>query len=201
MLKLDDSSVNTPPPQSFSQPSILIVDDTLVDRRRALGCLSVRTEQYHLDNDPSLISPLVTLLRDEMLAIGICDENGAMKAGIALEEALLNALYHGNLEINSDLKQDDDRAFHTLAAERRGLFPYNARRIRVSVRFTPDEAEFVIADEGLGFDTSSLPDPNDPQVLLRPCGRGLMLINMFMDEVTYNGTGDTVTMVKRRSGS
>jgi anti-sigma regulatory factor (Ser/Thr protein kinase) len=167
-------------------------------RRRAMSCLSVRSDQFDLENDPSLISPLVGLLRDDMLAIGVCDENGAMRAGIALEEALLNALYHGNLEVSSDLKQENDRAFHQLAAERRCVSPYCERRTRVTARLTPDYAEFVITDQGQGFDTSKLPDPNDPEVLLRPCGRGLMLMRMFMDEVTYNSTGDTVTMVKRK---
>jgi CheY-like chemotaxis protein len=167
-------------------------------RRRAMGFLSLRTDQFDLENDPSLISPLVALLRDDMLAIGVCDENGAMRAGIALEEALLNALYHGNLEVSSDLKQENDHAFHQLAAERRMAAPYCDRRTRVLARLTPDVAEFVISDQGQGFDTSKLPDPNDPEVLLRPSGRGLMLMRTFMDEVTYNSTGDTVTMVKRR---
>jgi CheY-like chemotaxis protein len=170
-------------------------------RRRAMGCLSLRTAQFDLENDPSLISPLVAFLRDDMLSVGVCDENGAMRAGIALEEALLNALYHGNLEVSSDLKQENDRAFHQLAAERRCLAPYSERRTRVVARLTQDSAEFVIADQGKGFDTSKLPDPNDPEILLRPCGRGLMLMRMFMDEVTYNSTGDTVTMVKRRPQS
>jgi CheY-like chemotaxis protein len=167
-------------------------------RRRAMSCLSVRSDEFDLENDPSLISPLVALLRDDMLTIGVCDENSAMRAGIALEEALLNALYHGNLEVSSDLKQENDREFHQLAQERRSVSPYSERRTRVIARLTPDLAEFVIADQGRGFDTSKLPDPNDPEVLLRPCGRGLMLMRMFMDEVMYNSSGDTVTMVKRR---
>ena len=168
-------------------------------RRRALECLSQRTAQFDLSNDPSLISPLVAVLRDDLIAIGVCGENAALRAGIALEEALLNALYHGNLEVSSDLKQEDDRAFHQLAAERRNMPPYSERRTKVIARLTPDLAEIVIADQGLGFDISKLPDPDDPETLLRPCGRGLMLMRMFMDEVTYNSRGDTVTMVKRRS--
>ncbi len=167
-------------------------------RRRALGCLSLRIAQFDLENDPSLISPLVALLRGRLLSSGVCDENGAMRAGIALEEALLNALYHGNLEVSSELKQEDDKVFHQLAAERRFSMPYSERRTKIVARLTPDSAEFVIADQGNGFDISKLPDPNDPEILLRPCGRGLMLMRMFMDEVTYNPSGDTVTLVKRR---
>jgi CheY-like chemotaxis protein/anti-sigma regulatory factor (Ser/Thr protein kinase) len=177
---------------------VIAASRTDAGRQRAMGYLSERTDRFDLENDPSLINPLVSLLRDDMLAIGVCDDNGATRAGIALEEALLNALYHGNLEVSSDLKQENDKAFHQLATERRAAFPYCERSTRVTARLTPDVAEFVIADQGQGFDTSKLPDPNDPEVLLRPCGRGLMLMRMFMDEVTYNPSGDTVTMVKRR---
>jgi CheY-like chemotaxis protein len=177
---------------------VIAASRTDAGRRRAMGCLSLRTAQFDLENDPSLINPLVALLRDDMLSVGVCDENGAMRAGIALEEALLNALYHGNLEVSSDLKQENDQAFHQLAAERRFVPPYSERRTRVVARLAQDSAEFVIADQGKGFDTSKLPDTDDPEILLRPCGRGLMLMRMFMDEVTYNSTGDKVTMVKRR---
>jgi CheY-like chemotaxis protein/anti-sigma regulatory factor (Ser/Thr protein kinase) len=167
-------------------------------RRRVLGCLAVRTAQFELESDPALVSPLVALLRDDMLAIGLCDENGAMRAGIALEEALLNAVYHGNLEISSDLKKDNDDAFHAQATQRRCEEPYRSRRTQVVARLTPNEAVFVITDQGPGFDITKLPDPEDPEVLLRPCGRGLMLMRMFMDEVHYNENGNSVTMIMRR---
>jgi anti-sigma regulatory factor (Ser/Thr protein kinase) len=168
-------------------------------RRRALGCLTLRTAQFDLENDPSLINPLIALLRDDLLSVGVCDDNSAMRAGIALEEALLNSLYHGNLEVSSDLKVEDDRLFYELATERRCMSPYAERRIKFVAKLTADAAEFVITDQGRGFDVTKLPDPNDLEMLLRPCGRGYVLMRMFMDEVTYNSTGNTVTLIKRRS--
>jgi anti-sigma regulatory factor (Ser/Thr protein kinase) len=58
-----------------------------------------------------------------------------------------------------------------------------------------------VRDEGPGFDPGGLPDPTDPANLERPCGRGLLLMKTFMDEVRYNDRGNEVTMRKRcRSG-
>ena len=63
------------------------------------------------------------------------------------------------------------------------------------------EVKFTIRDCGLGFDVSSLPDPRCPENLEMTCGRGVMLMKAFMDEVNYNGTGNQVTMVKRSTVS
>jgi anti-sigma regulatory factor (Ser/Thr protein kinase) len=57
----------------------------------------------------------------------------------------------------------------------------------------------VIADEGPGFDVTAVPDPTDPENLLKPSGRGLLLIRSFMDEVYHNARGNSITMVKRSS--
>jgi signal transduction histidine kinase len=118
---------------------------------------------------------------------------------VALQEALTNACYHGNLEVSSELREIDHRAFYRLAKERQQVPPFVNRRIYVSAKFMPDAVEYVIRDEGPGFDPSSLPDPTDPENLERPCGRGLLLMQTFMDEVQFNATGNEVRLVKRRS--
>jgi anti-sigma regulatory factor (Ser/Thr protein kinase) len=54
-------------------------------------------------------------------------------------------------------------------------------------------------DEGPGFDPKELPDPTDPENLLKLSGRGILLMRTFMDDVKFNDRGNEVTMVKRRS--
>jgi anti-sigma regulatory factor (Ser/Thr protein kinase) len=130
--------------------------------------------------------------------MGLCDLTGATRAGIALEEALLNAIYHGNLEVSSRLRESDDEAFHALAAERRELSPYRDRRVKVTARMSPRRATFLIADEGPGFDVSRIPDPTAPENIDRPCGRGVLLMRTFMNSVRYNATGNQVTLIKLR---
>ncbi|MBX9628231.1 MAG: response regulator [Gemmataceae bacterium] len=171
------------------------------DRRaRALGCLAGRASRFVLDNDPELVQPLLAMFREDILAVGLCDQTEVTRVGIALEEALLNAIYHGNLGVSSGLKQEGDgSAFYRLAAERRAEAPYADRRVRVGVRVSADAATFVIADDGPGFDISALPDPTDPENLIRPSGRGILFMRMFMDDVRYNPTGNRVTLVKRKS--
>lgn len=181
---------------------VLAASKTDEGRTRVLASLSGRVSRFVLDNDPALVPPLVSLFREDLLAVGLCDATGATRAGIALEEALLNAIYHGNLGVSSDLKESGDgSAFQKLANQRRGQQPYCNRRVRVAARVKPHEATFVIADEGAGFDVSKLPDPTDPENLLLASGRGVLFMRTFMDDVAYNTSGNRVTLIKRREHS
>src|SRR5205809_465794 len=130
--------------------------------------------------------------------MGLCDNNSRIRAGVALEEALINGMHHGNLELSSSLKEGSKDEYVRAARERRMQSPYRERRLHVDLKLTPQEAVFVIRDEGPGFDVSQVPDPTDPENLLRPSGRGLLLIRMFMDEVAHNAAGNQITMVRRR---
>lgn len=166
-------------------------------RRRILGALQRRESKFLLENDPDLFPTLIEALQEDLGGMDVCDETARMRVGVALQEALANALYHGNLEVSSDLRQVDEREFYGLANRRRGESPYRERRIHVQARFNRDEARYTIADEGPGFDTSALDRPIDPEDLMRVGGRGLLLIRTFMDEVVHNAAGNEITLVKR----
>ena len=160
--------------------------------------LTLTRSCFEIENDPTLIPPLLSYLQEFVASVNLRDESERTRVGMALEEALLNAMYHGNLEITSDLReQDEGRAYFDLAEARREREPYRSRRVRVSAEATPREAVYVIRDEGPGFDPASLPDPTDPANLEKISGRGLLLIRTFMDDVSFNDTGNEVTMVKR----
>jgi len=90
---------------------------------------------------------------------------------LALEEALVNAVKHGN-------KQDPTKTVH--------------------VRFQITSQHFLIEirDEGRGFDPEAVPDPLDPENLERPGGRGVFLMRHYMSWVQYNETGNCVTLCK-----
>ncbi len=150
-----------------------------------------------LDNDPTLVAALVTHLRDTTMLLGMSDEVNQLRLSVALEEALLNALYHGNLEVSSELRESDVQSYYRLADQRRRQPPYCERRIYVEAEFTQSEVTYVVRDEGPGFDPQTLPDPTDPANLERISGRGLLLIRTFMDEVRHNPTGNEICMIKR----
>jgi CheY-like chemotaxis protein/anti-sigma regulatory factor (Ser/Thr protein kinase) len=154
--------------------------------------------EFAIENDLELVSSMVQYLQDTAFAMGVCDESDRVRIGVALQEALTNASFHGNLELSSSLREEDHRAYYEMAFQRINSQPWSSRRIHVTGKFTPEAAEFVIRDEGTGFQPDQLPDPTDPANLERPCGRGLLLMHSFMDEVRYNGTGNEVTLIKRR---
>jgi len=152
---------------------------------------------FHIENDLLLIPSIVNYLQEQMTRMRFGDETDRLRVGVALEEALLNAYYHGNLEVSSTLREQDHQAYYDLARRRLDEEPYRQRRIFISARLSPTEHIYVIRDEGFGFDPSTLPDPTDPANIESPCGRGLLLMQTFMDEVTFNAVGNEVTMTKR----
>ena len=152
-----------------------------------------------MENDLALLSSLVSHMRQAVRQRRICDETDSIRVATGIDEALLNAYYHGNLEVDSILKIEDCDAFHQLADRRIQERPYRDRRITVTARFSPTDAIFIIHDDGPGFNPEELPDPTDPDYLQRPSGRGLLLMRAFLDEVKFNDVGNEVTLVKRKN--
>lgn len=176
---------------------VLSVSGRQRSHSRLMGCI-VRSEvTFVLGNDYTLFRPLVTYLQEAATQVGLADAAERTRLGVALEEALANALYHGNLEVASNLKEEDDAAYYALVEERCRQLPYCDRRIHIEAKFSRDEASFTIRDEGTGFDPSNLPDPTDPANLEKVSGRGILLMRTFMDDVAFSNIGNTVTLVKR----
>lgn len=151
-----------------------------------------------LENDISLLQSLVVHIQQQMKDLHVFPESERIRIGVALEEALLNAFYHGNLEVSSKLREDDYDEYYSLAKLRCSQSPYANRKITVHCKFDAEAVAVTITDEGPGFDPSLLPDPRDPENLERPSGRGLLLMKTFLDDVAYNAKGNQVRMIKRR---
>jgi len=167
-------------------------------QQRLLECLLDTQSHFVLENDASLIPSLIGHLENNLTRMKLCDENGLIRVAVALREALINAIHHGNLEISSTLREKDEKLFCSLVEERRQIEPYQDRRVHVYAKESHLEAYYVIRDEGPGFDPTTLPDPTDPSNLEKVSGRGLLLIRTFMDEVHHNKSGNEITMIKRR---
>jgi CheY-like chemotaxis protein/anti-sigma regulatory factor (Ser/Thr protein kinase) len=169
------------------------------DRRQRwlLQCLTNVESCFALENEPSLVPVLVAHLQEQLGYLRLCDEADTTRVGVALEEALLNAIYHGNLGCDADFRREAGEAWRHAAWKLCDQPPYRDRRVIVRARVTADEAEFVIGDDGPGFDPSRLPNPADP-ASIDTGGRGLLLIRTFMDEVRFNAAGNEITLIKRR---
>ena len=101
------------------------------------------------------------------------DEDERFRIGMAVREAAVNAVLHGN-------EYDP------------------AKKVTVSLENTGDSLVISVADEGKGLDPDSLPDPLAPENLLRGTGRGIFLIRSFMDEVHFRQLhpGTELTLIK-----
>lgn len=104
------------------------------------------------------------------------DEHDRFAIKLALEEALANAIKHGN---HGD----------------------PSKSVTVEFRADPDTISISVEDEGGGFCPSQVADPTLDENLEKPNGRGVMLMRVYMNEVRFNPAGNRVTLVKRRTHS
>ena len=103
--------------------------------------------------------------------VEVCGVSGSESLALrhGIHEAMVNAVLHGN-----------------------GGDP--SRHVRVAYGFCGNEVWIEVEDEGLGFRAERVPDPQTPQNAQRPAGRGLLMMNHFMNSVEYNDRGNRVTM-------
>lgn len=142
---------------------------------------------------------LIPMLRERLMncfrAFPVVETSRENQFCMAVEEALNNAFYHGNLEISSELKEDGSSRFADLAAERELLSPWKNRIVSVIELVSVYGVWLTIQDDGAGFDVdAALKRLDDPETMLAS-GRGLMMMRGFADELIFNKKGNQVTMV------
>ena len=128
---------------------------------------------FALPSDVRLMHALLDYLLDRVAQLGVAPDDNT-HLFIALDEAFVNAVKHGN-------KFDPTKLVY------------------VTAELSAQEARFTIEDQGPGFDVHAIPDPLDPANLFKTSGRGVLLIHNIMDEVQYNESGNRITMVKKRT--
>ena len=151
-----------------------IVEQTLSYRLRYVDDLLSHVHEkieFELPSDLSLMNGVLEYLQERVSKLGLISPERS-NLFIALDEAFVNAVKHGN-------KNDPTKL------------------LKITAELSPTEACFTVEDEGEGFDINEIPDPCDPANLFRTSGRGVLLIYNIMDEVEYNEQGNRVKMVKR----
>jgi serine/threonine-protein kinase RsbW len=153
-----------------------IVEQTLAYKLRYVDDPSLLSHthekiEFELPSDLALMNGVLQYLLERVAKLGLIAPERS-NLFIALDEAFVNAVKHGN-------KNDPTKL------------------VRVSAELSPKEACFTIEDEGEGFNVQTIPDPCDPANLFKSSGRGVLLIYNIMDEVEYNAQGNRVKMVKR----
>jgi serine/threonine-protein kinase RsbW len=130
--------------------------------------------ELELPSDLSLMNAVLEYLLDRVAKLGLVQIEQS-NLFVALDEAFVNAVKHGN-------RNDPEKL------------------LRVTAELSAHEAIFTVEDEGEGFDVHEIPDPRDPANLFKSSGRGVLLIYNIMDEVEYSERGTRLKMVKRPEG-
>ena len=147
--------------------------------------------------DTSILNTISYHLTKDLVPIGLCNPTTAENITLALQESLSNAMFHGCLEISSSIREDKGiRAFNEEIEKRRLEPEFKDRVVTLTYKLTPEYVEYTIQDEGKGFDHSNLPDPRDPENFFKNSGRGLLIIQIHMDEVKWNEKGNIIIMKK-----
>lgn len=164
---------------------------------RLMHHLSDCDARFVVGNDLTVIRSLVSFLQQLLRCMPLGDETERLRVGIAVEEALKNAYFHGSLEVGTGAGWPLRKAVDQIARERLHEEPYRNRKIHVQAKVSRSEALFVVRDEGPGFDASQLPDLAALESHGKSSGRGIILMKTIMDEVRFNADGNEVTLVKR----
>ena len=206
---LEHGAASYVPKVILNETLINTIDDVLAlasakrSYERLVGSIDRTEFDFTLENDPALFDPFIELFQQIVHGMGLCDDTDRFRVGMALKEALANALYRGNLEISFEQTRGNSEELMAgeeiaVVRERLAQPEFANRRIHIHVRIDSQQAVFVIRDDGQGFDTANLPSKGDLGTLDADGGRGIVLMRAFMDEVTYNNGGNEVTLIKRR---
>ena len=161
------------------------------------GYIAEENAVFHIPIDTNIINTVSYHLTKNLHSSGICNNTTAENISLALQEAISNAMFHGNLGILSSIKDDGGlKGFNEEIEKRKHEDKYKGRLVKIYYKLTNEFVEYRIEDEGDGFDHNSLPDPRDPENFFKNSGRGLLIIKIHMDEVEWNEKGNILTMKK-----
>ena len=125
-----------------------------------------------VSSTPSAVTEVYKMILPGLQANNF-SEDDIFAVHLALEEAFINAVKHGN-------KMEPSKA------------------IKIDYALESDKIEISMTDEGQGFDPEVIPDPRYGDNLYKPAGRGMLLIRSFMDVVEYSKQGNSVRMIRYR---
>ena len=127
---------------------------------------------------PSVLAAVATVQKAVISEVEACGHGPETRFAVrlALDEAMANAIHHGN--------RDD-----------------SSKVVTIEYRVTPDRVQVSVCDEGNGFNPGRIPDPTLSENLIKPNGRGIMLMKAYLSSVRFNDRGNCVTLTAQPGGA
>ncbi|MFV1966029.1 MAG: response regulator [Pirellulaceae bacterium] len=205
VVALQKGAASYVPKQNLARDLVNTVKNVLAvarakrETRAMMDSMTCLESQYVLSNTIEGLDALIGHVKEQLRQIRLFGERDILRVGTALYEALINAIEHGNLELDAAQRDSEGPYYRRFVEDRSRQAPFRSRHIYLTSCLTRSEAIFTVRDEGNGFDSTTLPDPTAPENVGKVNGRGLFLIRTFMDEVSFSDRGNEITMVKRRT--
>ncbi|PIE86359.1 MAG: hypothetical protein CSA05_00900 [Bacteroidia bacterium] len=160
------------------------------------GLVLRKEVSFRFESKIELIPQIIKQLVDEIL--DKFSDTLLTEIKIGLSELLTNAIEHGNLEISSQEKTEalDENRLNELYKQRQKEPKFSARFVSVDLKLDTKSAEWIIADEGKGFNFTSIPDPTRGRNVLGLNGRGIFISRFQFNELEYMGQGNIVRAKK-----
>ncbi|MEZ6133275.1 MAG: response regulator [Pirellulaceae bacterium] len=163
--------------------------------QQLIGCADEMRFKFELKNDPALIQPLINLLQRMSDGMNLLSSDARTRLGVAIDEAVINAMCHGNLELSEKEMAEVHRHLHSgvpieAIVSRSDRQPYCGRLVHVSAGISREGIKVTVRDDGKGFSMGDLQDSSEH--------RGLTLIQNLVDKATFNDLGNEITLIKFR---
>jgi CheY-like chemotaxis protein len=196
-------------PKSLIEDMLLgTIEDVLgvarTDRSYAelIDCTIENRLIFEIPNRPHLLLTAIDLTMQLAAGMELLTGVERYRVATALQHAASNALYRGNLQLSIDQWhpassiEPELSESNPVVRSRMHSDPFQHRKIHYDARLMRDLIRVVIRDEGVGFDTSRYINEDDTAAFAAEHGRGLTLICKFMDKVSFNASGNEITMIK-----
>lgn len=154
---------------------------------------------FQLPTDFSVISTFMSEIMHIISRFTGIDKKTTLTIRLSLYEMLVNAMEHGNLEINYEMKKnllEEVIDYQRFLQDRANEEPFRDRKVLVSYTYDTKSISFTITDDGKGFDVSKVPNPHASENLERLNGRGIFISRVNMTQVKYNDKGNQVILYK-----
>lgn len=189
-------------PHDFDNIHLRLLIDAVIHNGSFESCVASVTpvtlsESFKIKNDIFSVERIIyTITKDFVYFLNF---QALEKVRVGLAEMLTNAIEHGNLGITGQdkLESTENGTYYDLLKERLSDPVFSSRNVFFSFSVSGDGMAMTLEDQGMGFDVNSLPDPTDPEGLMKLHGRGILITRMYFDEVSYNDKGNKVTLKKR----
>ncbi len=174
----------------------ILTENRKEDQIRELMICKSFTLEFH--NQLTLVPKIAKHLMNE--ADFLLEDESKMMVELGLSELITNAVEHGNLAVTNAEKraalERGRRDYYDLLDSRLAQIELASRKVQVSFTLNHEYAEWIIEDEGDGFDWSSIVDPTKGEAIMIAHGRGIFLSRAAFDELTYLERGNKVRIRK-----